>query len=642
MDGFLGKQQESAGNEAESEQGEDRSAARHQTHLDTCPVCHLNFHSREPQLLPCLHSFCKKCLPPSSRNLATTQQSSSGLESATRTLNVIRCPVCRQECMAVDVMDNVFAKDSAEAPSSSVERTVQICMTCDDNAEAAGFCVDCAEYLCAICVEAHRRVKFTKDHIIRQITEVHGVSAQTSMLCNIHRQEPLKLFCETCDLLTCRDCQLSEHKDHNYQFIEDAFNNHKQHMETMTHQLQEKKKQIEDVSNSINNELLLVEKNCSSVHNEIEKSICSAILEIKKNGKVLFNQLETVAKDHERVLRKQQEDTGYLSRHLDYVISFIKWAAARDGGMALLHCKRLIFFQIKNLLQAKPKIMVQSAVRFQCRGSYWASDVDLGSLVVESVPGHRLGGFPGMPPQLSIPGQDSSESRCSFVLEAPRNTLAQLQMQVDSLNSQTHRQPQSPPPPWTWYQSVPLQPTVPGARQGPFSCHRSMVPPSSHVSSTSSLPNPGLYPQHLVKRVASSFSQQTTSSDVSSSSSLCTPFLPVSRGVGLPQALQMNEFTCMNKKNSSDDSVCTVRPIYPLGHQPSPPSRRVQARQNPPEYAFVPREEKPGTSSWNSSEMHHDSGTVRSVVKKRRRSSPEPILVIKDEPVDGRSYISEQ
>lgn len=41
-------------------------------------------------------------------------------------------------------------------------------MTCDDNTGAAGFCVDCVEYLCATCVEAHQRVKFTKDHNIKQ------------------------------------------------------------------------------------------------------------------------------------------------------------------------------------------------------------------------------------------------------------------------------------------------------------------------------------------------------------------------------------------------------------------------------------------------------------------------------------------
>nr|CAD7266521.1 unnamed protein product [Timema shepardi] len=31
--------------------------------------------------------------------------------------------------------------------------------------------------------------------------------------------ESLSLFCETCDQLTCRDCQLSDHREHKYKFI---------------------------------------------------------------------------------------------------------------------------------------------------------------------------------------------------------------------------------------------------------------------------------------------------------------------------------------------------------------------------------------------------------------------------------------
>ncbi|KAF1386989.1 hypothetical protein PFLUV_G00100590 [Perca fluviatilis] len=425
-------------NEAESKQvQEGKSDATGQNYLDTCPVCHLNFHSREPKLLPCLHSFCKKCLPSPSRNLAMAEPPNSQVDGATKPLNVIRCPVCRQECMEVDVMENAFVKDSVEAPSSTVERQVQLCMTCDDSTEAAGFCVDCVEYLCATCVEAHQRVKFTKDHAIRQKAEVskevHGMSTQRPMFCDIHKQEPLKLFCETCDLLTCRDCQLVKHKDHNYQFLEDAYKNHKRHMESMTHQLQEKKKLIEDISNSINNGLLQVDQNRTSVHNEIKKSICSLILEINKKGKMLVNQLEAVTKDHEIVLRKQHEDIGYLSRHLDHVINFTKWATARNGGTALLYCKRLILFQIGNLLRAKcsTSFIPQSTIRFQSQSSYWASNVDLGSLVVESVPGHQLGGFQGIPHQLSHAEQGPSGSPYSFALGAPHNTLAQLQRQVD-------------------------------------------------------------------------------------------------------------------------------------------------------------------------------------------------------------------
>lgn len=40
------------------------------------------------------------------------------------------------------------------------------------------------------------------------------------MTCKQHKQEQLKFFCEKCETLTCRDCQLMDHKDHKYQFLD--------------------------------------------------------------------------------------------------------------------------------------------------------------------------------------------------------------------------------------------------------------------------------------------------------------------------------------------------------------------------------------------------------------------------------------
>ncbi|XP_031689075.1 E3 ubiquitin-protein ligase TRIM33 isoform X2 [Oncorhynchus kisutch] len=586
--------------------------------LDTCPVCHLNFHSREPKLLPCLHSFCKKCLPSASRNLAMPDTNSS-----TKPLNVIRCPVCRQECMEVDVMENFFVRDSVEASSSTVERTVQLCMSCEDNTETTGFCVDCVEFMCATCVEAHQRVKFTKDHTIRQKGDVSqeyvGVSTHRPVFCEVHKQEPLKLFCETCDLPTCRDCQLLKHKDHNYQFLEDAYKNHKHYMEDMNRQLLEKKKIIEDVSNSINNGLLQVDENRISVHNEIKKSICSLILEINRKGKILVNQLEGLTKDHESGLKKQKEDIGYLSRHLDHVINFTKWATARNGGTALLYCKRLILFQIGNLLRAKcnTSFVPQSTVRFQCRSGFWSSNVDLGSLVVENVPGPQLGSFQGIPHQLPHPGQGPSGSPNSLPpgLSQPRlaphnhNTLAQLQMQVEKLAQQPHWQPQTPP--WAWYQSMRLQRPPPGPLQGgspsqslppmPQQGRRFIAPPAIHLSPTSTLPSPG-YPPQAVQSLR-----------------------------GLMESAYHNKHP--------GGPVQIIRPNFPQTLPASLPYRTAQGHHHAGLTA-ISCEEKPGTVSWKPLETQQKAyGAGGSAAKRRRRASPGPIIIIKDEPEDDISCV---
>lgn len=46
-------------------------------------------------------------------------------------------------------------------------------------------------------------------------------------------------------------------------------------------------------------------------------------------------------------LKKQQEDVNSLSRHLDHVINFTKWATASHSGTALLYCKRLVSDEIR-------------------------------------------------------------------------------------------------------------------------------------------------------------------------------------------------------------------------------------------------------------------------------------------------------
>lgn len=43
----------------------------------------------------------------------------------------------------------------------------QCCTSCEDNAPATSYCVECSEPLCETCVEAHQRVKYTKDHTVR-------------------------------------------------------------------------------------------------------------------------------------------------------------------------------------------------------------------------------------------------------------------------------------------------------------------------------------------------------------------------------------------------------------------------------------------------------------------------------------------
>ena len=40
--------------------------------------------------------------------------------------------------------------------------------------------------------------------------------------CTVHKEEALKLYCETCSELICRDCTLVKHRNHDFTFVQDA------------------------------------------------------------------------------------------------------------------------------------------------------------------------------------------------------------------------------------------------------------------------------------------------------------------------------------------------------------------------------------------------------------------------------------
>ncbi|KAM8973919.1 transcription intermediary factor 1-alpha isoform 2-T2 [Pelodytes ibericus] len=413
-----------AENEAESRQGpEERSGDRAAMNLlETCGACRQNIQSRNPRLLPCLHSLCLRCLPPPERYLNMPPAAGGAApHHGTVQVGVLRCPICNQECAEKDIIDNYFVRDTTEVPSSTVEKpSQQVCTSCEDNAEARGFCVECVEWLCKNCVQAHQRVKFTKDHTVRQKEEVPpaaGMNSQRPVFCPFHKKEQLKLYCETCDKLTCRDCQLQEHKEHRYQFIEEAFQSQKVIIDTLTAKLMEKNKYIKFTGDQIQNRILEVNQNQKQVEQDIKVAVFTLMVEINKKGKALLHQLEALAKDRRMKLLKQQHEVDGFSKQLEHVVYFSKWAVTSGSSTALLYSKRLITYRLRHLLRARCDVTpVTNTVQFHCDAGSWAQNIfNLGSLVIEE----------GDPSQHTTPMEAQSTQGAQ-----PANQLSKFPTQV--------------------------------------------------------------------------------------------------------------------------------------------------------------------------------------------------------------------
>lgn len=173
-----------------------------------------------PKLLECLHGACNACI------VAKFEEVQSG-----RPVEV-QCPVRvlvyrskdierriilivifmliaifmlfhtqkTQRCGTISKPDGIIlnqflietSESSADdAKSAETEAKVIKCCNCDDT-NATSWCVECAEYICDSCVQAHQRLKITKDHSIKAkeeaMLEDQPTTDEKTLMCQQHTQ----------------------------------------------------------------------------------------------------------------------------------------------------------------------------------------------------------------------------------------------------------------------------------------------------------------------------------------------------------------------------------------------------------------------------------------------------------------------
>ena len=183
----------------------------------TCAICHE--HYTEPKVLPCCHYYCKQCL-----HQLTLRKGAD---------KPFSCPECRKDttlpeggldnlptAFFVNRMKEVHSK--LELAHGKVEAKCEMCS--EDKAEA--FCRQCAKFICAFCVKSHSRIKKAfPGHKVSTLDQLREGGAEDIVIkepsfksCDVHKQ-PMNVYCFDCKSLICRDCTITAHRDHRYEFV---------------------------------------------------------------------------------------------------------------------------------------------------------------------------------------------------------------------------------------------------------------------------------------------------------------------------------------------------------------------------------------------------------------------------------------
>ena len=319
----------------------------------TCAIC-LELLDN-PKSMPCLHTYCKKCL----MEAIAKRPHDPDLP---RDRPAINCPLCRAEVTLPDkgiegLPSNFSATrlvETVQLQDKFEQNKTQKCDSCIEG-EAIASCCECGGFfLCKNCLSVHKKLPSTKGHSMLSLNQLiqldTAAAASKSLLCQRHPQEPLKLYCEDCEALVCRDCVLVRHKLHNYNFVDDIIEEEKERLQDVT--LEELAEILTSTKEAISGVEQMQAKvlSCNDQHVAQLNKTFQEIADMLNNRKTTFLvKVRQITEDDLCPLQKQQEDLVTLKEKIKSCHDFTQKTLHDGTSTEIMSAKKQMLERTKHL-----------------------------------------------------------------------------------------------------------------------------------------------------------------------------------------------------------------------------------------------------------------------------------------------------
>nr|XP_035121603.2 tripartite motif-containing protein 66 isoform X1 [Callithrix jacchus]XP_035121604.2 tripartite motif-containing protein 66 isoform X1 [Callithrix jacchus]XP_035121606.2 tripartite motif-containing protein 66 isoform X1 [Callithrix jacchus]XP_035121607.2 tripartite motif-containing protein 66 isoform X1 [Callithrix jacchus] len=264
------------------------------------------------------------------------------------------------------------------------------CSECKEKRTAHILCTYCNRWLCSSCTEEHRHSPVPGGPFFPRAQKgspgVNGGSGDFILYCPLHTQEVLKLFCETCDMLTCHSCLMVEHKEHRCRHVEEVLQNQRMLLESVTTQVAHKKSSLQTSAKQIEDRIFEVKHQHRKVENQIKMAKMVLMNELNKQANGLIEELEGITNERKQKLEQQLQSIMVLNRQFEHVQNFINWAVCSKTSVPFLFSKELIVFQMQRLLETSCNTDPGSpwSIRFTWEPNFWTKQLaSLGCITTE-------------------------------------------------------------------------------------------------------------------------------------------------------------------------------------------------------------------------------------------------------------------
>ena len=144
------------------------------------------------------------------------------------------------------------------------------------------------------------------------------------MECEIHHN-PVKVYCETCQELICRNCTISQrHQNHKYKLVIECYPDHHQEIEANLTTVKTKVADIKTALSNLTTRETEVTKQGEDVKKEIHTYAQLIINLVQQSERQLVHQVDTAVQQKIQLLMKQREEAETVLNQLKGCEEFVE------------------------------------------------------------------------------------------------------------------------------------------------------------------------------------------------------------------------------------------------------------------------------------------------------------------------------
>ena len=220
------------------------------------------------------------------------------------------------------------------------------CENCHSE-QATSYCKQCSKFLCQSCVSKHNAwIDFTTHQILGvedvaiTASKLVPLKEQSTMECSSHG-EPLKVYCETCDILVCHLCTTAKsHRNHDYEPITDTFLRHQQQIVDSLQQVKEKLAGIATVVQSLETLEGGFLEQVRAVKREINATVQQLMQLLQESESQLMKELDQVTNAYVEKISAHKKDANTTIAQLKSCKEFVEEELRIGSQQDILVMKR--------------------------------------------------------------------------------------------------------------------------------------------------------------------------------------------------------------------------------------------------------------------------------------------------------------